>query len=72
MLSNRFARTIDHEDLLPLEITKSQGEMAKTLLIWITVGMDIAFPEVKIKECESMIPLTQRTAGGAMSPLKYS
>ena len=35
-----------------------------------SVGTFITDKEVRIKECDSMIPLTQRTAGGVMSPLK--
>jgi hypothetical protein len=34
------------------------------------IGEFIADKEVRIKECESMVPLTHRTAGGVMSPLK--
>jgi hypothetical protein len=34
------------------------------------VGRFIADKEVKIRECDSMVPLTQRTAGGVMSPLR--
>ena len=34
------------------------------------IGRFIADKEVQIKECYSMIPLTRRTAGGFMSPLK--
>jgi hypothetical protein len=34
------------------------------------LGEFIAETKVKIKECESMVPLTQRTAGSMMSPLK--
>jgi len=26
--------------------------------------------EIQVKECDNMIPLTKRTAGGFMSPLK--
>jgi uncharacterized protein YcaQ len=37
-----------------------------------SVGTFISGKEEKIKECASMIPLTQRTAGGVMSPLKGS
>jgi uncharacterized protein YcaQ len=36
------------------------------------VGTFISDKEVKVKECSSMIPLTQRTAGGVMSPLRDS
>ena len=36
------------------------------------LGTFISGKEVAIKKCNSMIPLTQRTAGGMMSPLKYS
>ena len=35
-----------------------------------SVGVFISGKKVKVKECSSMIPLTQRTAGGFMSPLK--
>jgi uncharacterized protein YcaQ len=35
-----------------------------------SVGTFITDKEVRIKECDSMIPLTQRTAGGVISPLK--
>ena len=34
------------------------------------VGEFMAGKEVQIKECRSMVPLTHRTAGGVMSPLK--
>jgi hypothetical protein len=34
------------------------------------IGRFIADKEVTVKECDSMIPLTRRTAGGFMSPLK--
>jgi len=34
------------------------------------IGKFISDKEVQIKECESMVPLTRRTAGGVMSPLK--
>lgn len=34
------------------------------------IGKFIADKQVKIKECDSMVPLTRRTAGGVMSPLK--
>jgi len=34
------------------------------------IGKFIADKEVQIKECDSMVPLTRRTAGGVMSPLK--
>lgn len=34
------------------------------------VGTFISGKEVRIKECDSMIPLPQRTAGGVMTPLK--
>jgi hypothetical protein len=34
------------------------------------LGEFIAEAEVKVKECESMVPLTDRTAGSVMSPLK--
>jgi hypothetical protein len=34
------------------------------------IGKFIADKEVKVKECASMRPLTRRTAGGFMSPLK--
>jgi hypothetical protein len=37
-----------------------------------SVGAFISGKEVKIKECTSMVPLVQRTAGGVMSPLKGS
>ncbi len=36
------------------------------------IGRFIADKEVKIKECDSMVPLTRRTAGGFMSPLRDS
>jgi len=36
----------------------------------VKMGRFIANREVQIKECDSMIPLTQRTAGGVLSPLK--
>jgi len=34
------------------------------------IGRFIADKEVTVKECDSMIPLKRRTAGGFMSPLK--
>ncbi len=34
------------------------------------VGTFISGKEVQIRKCDSMIPLSQRTAGGVMSPLK--
>jgi len=34
------------------------------------MGTFVFNKEVQINECDSMIPLTRRTAGGAMSPLK--
>ncbi|UCF62357.1 MAG: AlkZ family DNA glycosylase [Anaerolineaceae bacterium] len=34
------------------------------------MGEFIAEAKVKVKECESMVPLTERTAGSMMSPLK--
>lgn len=34
------------------------------------IGRFIADKDVQMKECDSMTPLTQRTAGGFMSPLK--
>jgi hypothetical protein len=34
------------------------------------IGTFISGGEVKIKQCKSMVPLTERTAGGFMSPLK--
>jgi len=34
------------------------------------IGRFVADREVKIRECDSMIPLTRRTAGGVMSPLR--
>jgi hypothetical protein len=36
------------------------------------IGKFIAGKEVQVKECDSMIPLPRRTAGGFMSPLKDS
>ena len=36
----------------------------------LRVGEFIAESDVKVKECESMIPLTKRSAGGFMSPLR--
>ncbi len=35
-----------------------------------SLGTFISGRDVKVKECTSMIPLTQRTAGGFLSPLK--
>ena len=37
-----------------------------------SIGAFISGKEAAIKECDSMIPLIQRTAGGFMSSLKYS
>jgi len=50
-------------------------EVEKTVLNDIRViakkiGKFIVGREVQIKECTSMVPLTHRTAGGVMSPLK--
>jgi hypothetical protein len=36
------------------------------------LGIFIAEDEVRIKECDSMTPLTERTAGGFMSPLRQA
>ena len=36
------------------------------------IGMFLSNKEVEIKECDSMVPLTERTAGSVMTPLKYS
>jgi len=36
------------------------------------IGKFMADEEVQVKECDSMIPLTRRTAGGVISPLKGS
>lgn len=36
------------------------------------IGAFISGKQVTVEECDSMIPLIQRTAGGFMSPLKYS
>jgi len=36
------------------------------------IGKFIADKEVQVRECESMIPLTRRTAGGFMTPLRDS
>lgn len=36
------------------------------------VGSFISGRKVDVTECDSMIPLPQRTAGGVMTPLKYS
>jgi len=47
-----------------VDITKKVEEKARSL------GTFISGKEVKVKEYDSMIPLTQRTAGGFMSPLK--
>ncbi|MFX1536347.1 MAG: winged helix DNA-binding domain-containing protein, partial [Promethearchaeota archaeon] len=35
------------------------------------IGTFIANKKVQVKECDSMVPLTERTAGGVMSPLKF-
>ena len=35
------------------------------------IGQFIAEKKVRIKECDTMVPLTERTAGGMMSPLKF-
>ena len=34
------------------------------------IGRFITGEEVRIRECDSMIPLTRRMAGGVMSPLR--
>ena len=34
------------------------------------IGNFIADKEVQVKECASMVPLTRRTAGGGVSPLR--
>ena len=36
------------------------------------IGKFISGKDVEIKDCDSMVPLTRRTAGGYMSPLKES
>jgi uncharacterized protein YcaQ len=36
------------------------------------IGKFITGKEVQIRECSSMVPLVKRTAGGFMSPLRYS
>jgi len=36
------------------------------------VGRFISRGKVDVRECDSMIPLPERTAGGVMAPLKYS
>ncbi len=36
-----------------------------------SVGGFLSGKDVEIKECDSMVPLTQRTAGGVMSPLRF-
>jgi hypothetical protein len=36
------------------------------------MGEFIAEKEVQVQECSSMVPLTRRTAGGVLSPLKDS
>ena len=62
----------DKEPLAKIFLFK---EIGKTLREKIFVkagrlGKFIAEGEVKVKECESMVPLTERTAGSMMSPLK--
>jgi len=50
---------------------KVEGDALKKIYLEAQrIGKFIADGEVRIKECSSMIPLTQRTAGGFMSPLK--
>jgi hypothetical protein len=34
------------------------------------IGRFISGKEVQLKKCDSMVPLTQRTAGGFMTPLR--
>jgi len=50
---------------------RAEAEVIKEVEIKArSVGTFISGKEVTVKECSSMIPLTQRTAGGFMSPLK--
>ena len=44
--------------------------LEKILLKAHEIGKFIVGEDVSVKECKSMVPLTQRTAGGVMSPLK--
>lgn len=45
--------------------------LSEIYLMTQKIGKFIAGKEVQIKECDSMVPLTHRTAGGIMSPLRY-
>lgn len=47
-----------------------KNALTKVFYIADKIGRFIMEEEVEIKECKSMIPLTHRTAGGYMSPLK--
>ena len=46
--------------------------LARILVIAEMTGKFILEREVKVKMCDSMIPLTHRTAGGVMTPLRDS
>ena len=63
------------EDLEPLVklflLEEVEGSMLKQIYLKAQkIGRFIADKEVQIRECNSMVPLTRRTAGGVMSPLK--
>jgi len=65
-----FAR--EPEPLVKIHLFE-EGEVSVLREIYLKaqrIGKFIADEEVQIKECDFMIPLTQRTAGGVMSPLK--
>jgi len=63
------------EDLEPLVklflLEEVEGSVVKEIYLKAQkIGRFIADKEVQIRECNSMVPLTRRTAGGVMSPLK--
>jgi len=60
------------ESIVKIYLFKKIGKalLKKIYLEASRIGEFIANKEAKIKECNSMVPLTQRTAGGFMSPLK--
>lgn len=62
----------DAEPLVKLFLFKEVGERVLKNIHskGKMIGKFIAKRDVKIRECDSMVPLTRRTAGGVMSPLK--
>lgn len=73
LLDGRVIGVWDYKDelikLFPFE--KVEEDIVKRIYLEARrIGKFIADKEVRIKECTSMTSLTQRTAGGVMSPLK--